>query len=80
MALMREDRRFNEDNAVHAYEVQKIEVLNDETPSTPNGVGSHPQSKIGSSYPLAKVIKKVEKAYEKGKKFSMRVKKPIKSC
>ena len=67
MALMREDRRSHEGNAVRAYEVQKIKVLDEETPNTSNGVGSHPQSKIGSSYPVAKIIKKVEKAYENGK-------------
>lgn len=56
MTLMREDRRFNEGNAVHAYEVQIIEVLNEETPSTPNG--SH-TSKVNALVPVAvaKVIK-----------------------
>ena len=52
---------------IHSYEVQKIEVLDEETPNTPNGVGSHPQSEIGSSYPLANLLQKVEKSYEKGK-------------
>ena len=39
----------------------------DETPNTPNGVGSHPQSEIGSSYPLAKLLQNVGKSYEKDK-------------
>lgn len=66
MTLMREDRRFNEGNAVHAYEVQKIEVLDEETPNTPNG--SH-TSKVNALVPVAvaKVIKNVEKSYDTGK-------------
>lgn len=67
MTLMREERNASVGNGIHAYEVQKIEVLDEETPNTPNGVGSHPQSEIASSYPLAKVIKKVEKAHDSGK-------------
>lgn len=35
--------------------VAKIKVPNEWTLSTSNGVGSHSQSKIGSSYPLAKI-------------------------
>ena len=35
--------------------------------SNSNGVGSHPQSEIGSSYPLAKLLQNVGKSYEKGK-------------
>ena len=68
MTLMREDRRFNEGNAVHAYEVQKIEVLDEETPNTPNG--SH-TSKVNALVPVAvaKVIKNVEKSYDTGKKL-----------
>lgn len=59
----------------YTYEVTKIElldstdgertVLSSSYQSNSNGVGSHPQSEIGSSYPLAKVIKNVEKSYEK---------------
>ena len=68
MTLMREDRRFNEGNAVHAYEVEKIEVLDEETPNTPNG--SH-TSKVNALVPVAvaKVIKNVEKSYDTGKKL-----------
>lgn len=66
MTLMREEKNAIVGNGIHAYEVQKIEVL-DETPNTPNGVGSHPQSEIGSSYPLAKLLQNVGKSYEKGK-------------
>lgn len=67
MTLMREDRRTEKNNGIHTYEVQKIEVLNDESPSTPNGVET-PQSNI-DGLPLAKLLKGVEKAYEKGKKI-----------
>ena len=69
MTLMREDVRLNEENAVHAYEVQKIEVLDEETPNTPNGVRSHPQSEIASSYSLAKLLQNIDKSYDKGKKI-----------
>ena len=37
--------------------------------SNSNGVGSHPQSEIGSSYPLAKLLQNVEKSYDTGKKL-----------
>ena len=67
MTLMREEANSNIGNGIHAYEVQKIEVL-DNMPNTSNGVGSHSQSKIGSSYPLAKLLKDVEKSYDSGKK------------
>ncbi len=63
MTLMREEANSNIGNGIHAYEVQKIEVL-DNMPNTSNGVGSHSQSKIGSSYPLAKLLKDVEKSYD----------------
>ena len=67
MTLMREERNPIVGNGIHAYEVQKIEVLDEETPNTPNGVGSHPQSEIASSYPLTNVLKNVEKSYDSGK-------------
>jgi hypothetical protein len=38
--------------------LKEIKVLNDETPSTPNGVGT-PNSEL-EAYPLAKVIQKVK--------------------
>ena len=61
----------------YTYEVTKIELL-DSTDgertglsssyqSNSNGVGSHPQPKVGSSYPLAKLLQNVGKSYEKGK-------------
>ena len=75
MTLMREDVQLNEENAVHAYEVQKIEVLDEETPNTPNGVRSNAQSEIGTSYPLAKLLQNVEKSYDKGKKVLVESKK-----
>jgi N12 class adenine-specific DNA methylase/transposase len=67
MTLMREEKNPVVGNGIHAYEVQKIEVLDEETPNTPNGVGSHPQPKVGSSYPLANLLQKVEKAHDLGK-------------
>ena len=44
-------------------------MLDEETPNTSNGVGSHPQSEIGSSYPLAKLLQNVGKSYEKEKEL-----------
>ena len=68
MTLMRENRHASDGNGVHAYEVSKIRVLNDETPSTPDGEGSVASSKEGH-YPTAKLLQGVEKSYDKGKKI-----------
>ena len=38
-------------------------------PSTSNGVGSQNQLGIDSSYPLAKLLKGVEKSYDKSEKL-----------
>lgn len=65
MTLMREEKNPAVGNGMHAYEVQKIEVLDEETPNTPNGTDS--QNHNGLSYPVAKVIEKVEKTMESGK-------------
>ena len=65
MTLMKEENRQGESNGIHSYEVQKIEVLNDETPSTSNGVGT-PNSEL-EAYPLAKLIQKVGKTMETDK-------------
>ena len=67
MTLMREDVRREESKGIHSYEVQKIEVLDNDLPSTSNGVGT-PINEI-SAYPLAKLLKGVEKSYDKGKKL-----------
>ena len=67
MTLMREDGRSEESNGIHSYEVQKIEVLDNDLPSTSNGVGT--QIENPSAYPLAKLLKNVEKAYDNGKKL-----------
>ena len=60
-------KHSNEGNAVHAYEVQKIKVLDEETPNTSNGVGTLNSELEG--YPLAKVINNVGKSYKKDKKL-----------
>lgn len=75
MTLMREEKNPVVGNGIHAYEVQKIGVLDEETPNTPNGVGSHPQPKVGSSYPLANLLQKVEKAHDLGKNLLVQSKK-----
>ena len=66
MTLMREEKNPIVGNGIHAYEVQKIEVLDEETPNTPNG--SH-TSKGNALVPVAvaKVIKNVGKSHEKEK-------------
>ena len=65
MTLMREEKNPIVGNGIHAYEVQKVEGLDEETPNTPNGVGT-PAIKR-EAYPLAKVIKDVGKTMEKDK-------------
>ena len=69
MTLMREEKSSATSNGIHSYEVQKIEVLDNDLPSTSNGVGSQNQLGIDSPYPLAKLLKGVEKSYDKGKKL-----------
>ena len=44
-------------------------MLDNDLPSTSNGVGSIPQVKSGSLYPLAKLLKGVEKSYDKSEKL-----------
>ncbi len=66
MTLMREDR--NAGNGVHAYEVTKVKVLDEKTPSTSSGSrgvnsGLEPRGLIS----VAKLLQNVEKAYDKGK-------------
>ncbi len=68
MTLMREEKRSNGmRNGVHAYEVQKIEVL-DETPNTPNGTDGL-NSELEASSAVAKLLQNVGKSYEKEKKL-----------
>ena len=67
MTLMREEKNPIVGNGIHAYEVQKIEVLDEETPNTSNGVGTLNSELEG--YPLAKLIKDVGKTMEKDKKL-----------
>ena len=62
------------DNVPHDYRVTKIELLisgssTSNALSNSTGVGSHPQSEIGSSYPIANLLQKVEKAHDLGKKL-----------
>lgn len=65
MTLMKEENKATRGNGIHSYEVQKIEVLDEETPNTSNGVGTLNSELEG--YPLAKVIKDVGKTMEKDK-------------
>ena len=65
MTLMKEENRTDRSNGVHSYEVQKIEMLDEETSNTSNGVGT-PNSEL-EGYPLAKIIQNVGKTMEKDK-------------
>lgn len=67
MTLMKEENRNDRGNGIHSYEVQKIEVLDEETPNTSNGAGT-PNSEL-EGYPLAKLIKDVDKTMVPGKKL-----------
>jgi hypothetical protein len=67
MTLMKEENKAKRGNGIHSYEVQKIEVLDEETPNTSNGVGTLNSELEG--YPLTKVIKDVGKTMEKDKKL-----------
>lgn len=69
ITLMREDSNVNEGNGIHSYEVQTIEVLNNELPSTSNGADSHHQSKTDLTYRTANLLSGIEKSYDKGKKL-----------
>lgn len=63
----------------HSYEVQKIEVLDNDLPSTSNGVGT--QIENPSAYPLAKLLKDIEKAYDNGEKVvDTKKKEHLKPC
>lgn len=67
MTLMREDSRTSRSNGVHAYEVQKIEVL-DKMPNTSNGTDGL-NSELEASSAVSKLLQNVEKSYDKGKKL-----------
>ena len=49
----------------YAYDVTKIEVLDDTTPNTPDDLARAAKGLL----PLAKVIKNLEKSYDSGKKI-----------
>ena len=66
MTLMREDEQKTIGKGVHAYEVTKVELLNDDTPSSSSG-GRGIDEKI-TSVAVAKLLKDVEKSYDSGKK------------
>ena len=70
---LREDKNSVVGNGIHSYEIQKIKVLDEETPNTSNGVGT-PNSEL-EGYLLANLLQKVEKSYDPGKIFSKRAKK-----
>ncbi|MGM9846422.1 MAG: hypothetical protein ACI31F_00555 [Muribaculaceae bacterium] len=67
MTLMKEDVSTSRSNGIHSYDVQKIKVLDDESPNTLNGVGT-PNSEL-EGYPVAKIIKNIDKTMVPGKKL-----------
>ena len=73
MTLMREDRIPQNKDGLYAYEVQKIKVLNDETLNTLNGEDSTKPESL--TYPLAKVLKDVDKSKDPGKNLLIESKK-----
>ena len=77
MTLMKEENRTDRGNGIHSYEVQKNEVLDEETPNTLNGAGT-PNSEL-EGYPLAKLIKDVDKTMVPGKKLLKESKKADKT-
>ena len=42
-------------------------MSDEQSPNTSSGAGSHSQSEIGSSYPLANLLRIIEKSYDPGK-------------
>lgn len=66
MTLMREDEQKTIGKGVHAYEVTKVELLNDDTPSSSSG-GRGIDENI-TSVAVANLLKDVEKSYDSGKK------------
>ena len=68
MTLMRENQNLEENNGIHSYKVKTIEVLNNELPSTSNGVRSESITTIPSTS-VTKLLQGVEKSYDKGKKL-----------
>ena len=66
MTLMREDIQKTIGKGVHAYEVTKVELLNDDTPSSSSG-GRSIDENI-TSVAVANLLKDVEKSYDSGKK------------
>lgn len=66
MTLMREDKQDTIGNGVHAYDVTKVELLNDETPSSSSG--GHGIDANTTSVAVAKLLQDVEKSTIKAKK------------
>ena len=67
MTLMKEENKYNRGNGIHSYDVQKIEVLDEESPNTSNGVGTLNSELEG--YPSAKLLNDVVKTMDNGKKI-----------
>lgn len=65
---MKEHADTSMENTQYAYEVAKIEVLNDNSSSTSNGVDKSASSREGK-YPTAKLLQGVEKSYDEGVKI-----------
>ncbi|MCF0181175.1 MAG: hypothetical protein HUK11_02800, partial [Muribaculaceae bacterium] len=63
MTIMREDRRPDESNGIHAYEVTKVKLLDNE-PGNSSGTGT-----LHEPVSVAKLLQNVEKSYDKGKKI-----------
>ena len=68
---IREPKSQNRNNREYTYEVTNVEVPNEESSSTSNGVDKSTSQKEVLSYPLAKLLKGVRKSYEENKNIFM---------
>ena len=73
LTLMREEQNPTVGDGIHSYEVQKIEVLDEETPNTPNG-----RSNVSDVFVSgANLLNNLEKSYDTGKNCLMRAELPM---
>lgn len=62
---MREPKSQNRNNREYTYEERNVEVPNEESSSTSNGVDKSTSQKEVLSYPLAKLLKGARKSYDR---------------
>ena len=72
---VKEYRDANRDNKAYAYEVTKIELVDDSSDGATKG-SSGPLNPVNNSISATKLLKRVEKSYDPGKKLLSESKKP----